>query len=164
MNSVRNFSGAARRTRRAGFTLLEVLTALVIFALAAVVLGASYVNVLNSYHVAARGMQTNEDVSFARQIVLNEPDRTKLEQGGEFDTAGNHHVKWSVEITSTNTADLFNVAFTCEVTEAARADPVKTTQNFLLLRPTWSTDLAEQGKLKEDAKARILELQGNRKV
>jgi general secretion pathway protein I len=152
----------ALRRRRAGFTLLEVLTALVIFALAAAVLGASYVNVLNAYVVTSRGMQVNEDFAFARQLVLTESDREKLEQGGEFQTAGNRQVKWSVEITSTQTADLFNVAFTCEVTDPGQAEPTKTEQKFMLLRPTWSTDLAEQGKLKEDDKARILEIQGQK--
>jgi general secretion pathway protein I len=155
-----NSGPETRARRRAGFTLLEVLAALVIFALAAAILGASYVNVMNAYFVAARGMRVNEDFAFARQLVLTEPDREKVEQGGEFQTAGNRQVKWGVEITSTQTADLFNVAFTCEVTDVGIAEPVKTEQSFLLFRPTWSTDLAEQGKLKEDAKMRILEIQG----
>lgn len=157
-----NSAPEINRRRRAGFTLLEVLTALVVFALAAAVLGASYANVMNAYFVTARGMQVNEDFAFARQLVLTEADREKLEQGGEFQTAGNRQVKWSVEITSTQTADLFNVAFTCEVTDPLRAEPAKTVQNFMLLRPTWSTDLAEQGKLKEEDKARILEIQGQK--
>lgn len=160
MNSGPETSGSPRG--RAGFTLLEVLTSLVVFALAAAVLGASYVNVLNSYHTAARALQSNEDVAFARHLVLTQSDRVKLEQGGEFDTAANRQVRWSVEIASTQTADLFHVQFTCEVTDANRVDPVKTVQNFLLLRPTWSTDVAEQSKLKEEARTRILEMQAEK--
>lgn len=147
---------AARRA----FTLVEVLVALAIFALAAVVLSSSYLNILTSYEAASRGALINEDIAFARQIVLAEPDREKLEQGGEFDTAGNRHVRWTVEIHSTNTADLFNVVFTCEISDPARADGDKVTQNFTLLRPTWSTDIAERDKLRADAKERIYALQG----
>jgi prepilin-type N-terminal cleavage/methylation domain-containing protein len=84
------------------FTLVEVLVALVIFAMAAVVLGSSYVNVLTSYEVVARGTRTNADLGFAREQVLREPDRKKLEQGGEFETLGGGRAKWSVEIASTN--------------------------------------------------------------
>src|SRR5688500_13870574 len=59
-----------RRTNHSntpGFTLVEVLVALCIFAMAAVVLGASYLNVLNSYEIVSRGMQVNEDFAFARE-------------------------------------------------------------------------------------------------
>ena len=66
----------------AGFTLLEVLVALSIFALAAVVLGSAYLNVLNSYETLSRGLQVSEDFAYARQLVLREPDRLKLEEGG----------------------------------------------------------------------------------
>ena len=75
---------------RRGFTLLEVLVALSIFALAAVVLGTAYVNVLNSYAVASRLNEGREEVSFARSLLLAEAELKKVEEGGEFDSVG----KW----------------------------------------------------------------------
>ncbi len=149
----------AVRPRARAFTLIEVLVALAIFALGAIVLGSGYVNTLTSYDAASRAARLDEDVAFARQMIITQPDRTKLEQGGEFDTANGGHVRWSVEITSTTTADLFNVAFTCESELPGSLSPVKTEQTFTLLRPTWSIDQAEHDKLKEDARTRILEFQ-----
>lgn len=149
--------------RLLGFTLLEVLVALTIFAMAAVMLGSSYLNVLNSYEVVSRGVQINEDFAFARQQVLNEPDRKKVEEGGEFETAGARRAKWNVEIESTGVADVFRVAFTCEIADPNRPEPERQVQTFLLLRPTWVIDPGERGKLKEDAKTRILEIQGKQK-
>lgn len=142
------------------FTLLEVLVSLSIFAFAAVVLGSGYLNILNSYEAVSRGAQVGEDFAFARQLVLTEPDRDKLEQGGEFDTAAGHRARWSVEIQSTTIADLFDVAFTCEIANPARTEPDRLVQTFRVLRPTWVKDPAERAKLKEESKTRILELQG----
>lgn len=155
-----NLSPQPRASGAGGFTLVEVLMALTIFALAAVVLGASYVNILNSYEVVARGTVVNEDFAFARQLVLTQPDRKKLEQGGEFDTSGGRRARWSVEIASTNLPNLFDVAFTCEIADPTRPEPDRVVQQFRLIRPTWVLDAAEQGKLKEDVKTRILEIQG----
>lgn len=135
---------------------------ILIFALAAIVLASAYVNVLNSYLLVEKFAQSNADLSFARSLVLTEPDRKKLEQGGEFDTTDNRHVKWEVEILSTTTADLFTVNFTCMIGAAGEPEPQKTTQTFTLLRPTWSIDPAERSKLREEAKQRILELQGKK--
>lgn len=149
--------------RRGGFTLLEVLVALVVFAMAVVVLGASYLNVLTTYEAAARGMTVNEDFAFARDLVLREPDRTKLEQGGEFEAIGGRRVKWTVEIESTTIPQVFRVALSCELTDPVRAEPERRTQQLVVLRPTWVTDLGERDKLKEDVKRRILELQGKQK-
>ena len=151
------------RTGRAGFTLVEVLVALCIFAMVVVVLGSAYLNVLNSYEVVARGTQINEDFAFARQLVLNEPDRKKVEEGGEFETAGNRRARWSAEIEASTVADVYQVTFTCELSDPTRSETDKQTQSFMVLRPTWVVDPAERGKLKEDAKARILELQGKLK-
>ena len=152
----------APRNRLSAFTLVEVLVALVIFAIAAVGLGSAYVNILNSYEVAARGMRVNEDFAFARQLVLTEPDRKKLEEGGEFDTATGHRAKWSVEITSTKMPDLYQVVFNCEIADPVRAQPDRQSQTFVVLRPTWNIDAAEQTQLKQEVKERILELQGKK--
>ncbi len=138
--------------------------AMALFAMAAVMLASAYLNVLNSYETAGRAAQLNEDFAFARQLVLNEPDRKKVEEGGEFVTAAGHRARWSVEIASTNVADVFRVAFTCEISDPARQEPDRMTQSFLVMRPTWVIDAAERGKLKEEAKTRILELQGKLKA
>jgi general secretion pathway protein I len=142
------------------FTLVEVLMALVIFALAAVVLGSAYLNVLNSYEAVSRSMQAGEDVAYARQLVLTEPDREKLELGGEFEAAGGRQARWSAAIEPTTMADLFTVTFACEVSDPARPEPEKVVQTFTLFRPTWSIDPAERSRLKEETRTRILELQG----
>lgn len=147
-----------------GFTLLEVLVALTIFAMATVMLASAYLNVLNGYEVVSRGVQINEDFAFARQQVLNEPDRKKVEEGGEFETAGSRRAKWSTEIESTGVADVFKVTFTCEIADPNRPEPERQVQAFIVLRPTWVVDPAERGKLKEDAKTRILEIQGKQQA
>jgi general secretion pathway protein I len=148
---------AATRAAR-GFTLIEVLIAITIFALTAIVLGSAYVNVLTCYNVVARANQTNEDVAFARAQLLAEPDRKVIEEGADFESIGGRHVKWSATIASTTINDLFTVTFVCEVTDPARSDPEKVTQTFTVLRPTWS-DPAERAQLLQDAKNRIAELQ-----
>jgi len=145
-----------------GFTLIEVLMALVIFAMAATVLAAAYLNVINSYAIVARGNQLDADLAYARSLVVLEPDITKLQNGGEFDTADNRHGKWSVDIQPTTTADLFTVNFTCELADNNGGDPQKTAETFMLLRPTWSIDPAAKAQLRNDAHNRILELQGKK--
>ena len=151
---------ATAKRHDAGFSVLEVLVALAIFAMAAVVLASTYLNILNGYEVLARSGQMNADLAFARSIVLNETDRTKLEQGGQFDNAAGNRVNWSVEITSTSMPELFTVTFTCEIGEGSNQAPEKTTQTFTLLRPSWVVDTAERDELREQVKQRIAELQG----
>lgn len=148
---------------RRGFTLLEVIVALAIFALAAVVLGAAYVNVLNAYAAVGRGNQADEDVRFARSQLLAEPDHDKAEKGGDFVSAGGSQVKWHATIETTSTADLFTVTFVCELPDATGSGATqKVTEHFNLLRPTWA-DPVENTKLKQDAQDRIAKLQGKTK-
>ena len=148
-----------RRSPARAFTLLEVLVALAIFAMAAVVLGATYVNALNAYEAVARRNEFGADLQFVRAALLTEPDRSKVEEGGDFDLGGSKRAHWNAEITATDTVDLFSVAWTCEITDPARREPFRTTQTYLLLRPTWS-DPVERTKLADRVKQRILELQG----
>lgn len=144
---------------RAAFTLLEVLVALAIFALTAVVLGATYVNALNAYQVANRRNEYTQDLRFVRTAVLTDTDRDKVEEGGDVNLGDNRRAHWDADIASTGTADLFQVTWTCEITDPARQQPYKVTQTFLLLRPTWSEPV-ERSQLLDQARQRILEMQG----
>ena len=144
--------------RSRGFTLLEVLVALAIFALAAVTLGSTYVNVLNAYSVVNRVEAHDEEIRFARAQLLAEPDRIKAEEGGDFEAANGGRVTWRAEIVTSGTADVFAVTFTCEVAEINAKTPMKPVrETFMVLRPTWS-DGVEAAKLRQDAKDRIIEL------
>jgi hypothetical protein len=91
---------------------------------------------------------------------MTEPDRTKLENGGDFDTTGGRRAHWEVTIDSTNLADVFKVTLAAEITDPSRPEPDKLSQVFTLLRPTWSIDATERSKLKEDTKTRIFQIQG----
>jgi general secretion pathway protein I len=148
---------------RSGFSLLEVLVALMIFGLAAVVLGSTYVNVLNSYEAVSRGNTRDEDVAFARAQLLAEPDRAKVEAGAEFEAAEGRRVRWTATLASTTLPDLFTVTFVCEISDNSKGgDSQKTTQVFTVLRPTWS-DAVEKSQLRQAVQDRIAEIQGKTK-
>lgn len=131
--------------------------ALAIFAMAAVVLGSAFVNVLNGYEVARKANETDADVAFARSQLLSQATLAAAQDGAEFDD-GPTHVKWKAEIDPAGTTDLFSVTFTCTLTTGS-ADPATTTETFMLLRPTWS-DPADQSKLRQAAANRIAVAQG----
>ena len=141
-----------------GFSMIEVLVALLIFTMTAVVLGGAYLNVLNSYEVARRSNASDVDVDFARSQLLAQPDLPAAQAGAEFDD-GPRHVKWTAEIDPTSTTDLFSVAFTCVLTDPALTAPTTVTENFMLLRPTWS-DPASSSTLRQNAANRIAVAQG----
>jgi general secretion pathway protein I len=149
----------SRRPVASGFTLLEVLVALLVFVMAAVVLGSAYVNVLNGYDLAQRANARTEDIDFARAQLLAEPDHDKAEQGGEFDSANGRHVSYHAQIDPTQTADLFAVAFTCEITDSSATAPDTVTETFMVLRPTWSLP-TDHTTLLAAATAKIAKIQG----
>jgi len=143
---------------RRGFTLIEVLVALAIFTLTAVVLGGAYLNVLNSYEVARRSNLNDSAVSFARSQLLSQADLQTAENGAAFDD-GDRHVKWTAEIEPASTTDLFTVTFTCTVTEPSAHEPRVVVESFMLVRPTWS-DPTARTQLRQDAANRIALVQG----
>jgi len=138
--------------------------ALVIFALAAVVLGSAYLNVLTGYEIARSSNATDVDLDFARSQLLAVADLQTAENGAEFDdtapgeAATPRHVKWTADIEPTDTTDLFTVTFTCTISEGI-AQPAKVTETFMLLRPTWS-DPATRSTLRSNAASRIAQAQG----
>jgi general secretion pathway protein I len=130
---------AARRIYRAGaFTLIEVLVSLGIFALAAVVLGAAYVNVLVGYHTMRQRTAEKSEMALVRATLLGEPVLARAEKGGQVPLAEGGMLRWTATIEETPVADLFRVNLEMEVSPGGRAAPRRENQSFLLLRPSWS--------------------------
>ena len=144
--------------RVAGFTMIEVLVALAIFSLMAVVLGSTYLNILKAYDVAGRAVNRDEDVRFARAALLAEAELAVVERGAEFAGANGRRVSWKAVVEPTTTADLFLVTFQCEITGPDLPQPETHEEKFRVLRRTWSQP-ADRDKLRADAKMRIDKIQ-----
>jgi general secretion pathway protein I len=136
------------------FSLLEVLVALAIFALAAVVLGAAYVNMLLGYDAMTKRNEREETVRLMRAAVCSESDRQKLEEGGDLGLPGGGTARWVAKFEETTVADLFRVTLRCEIPEANQPKPWVSEQTFFLLRPTWSDPVIRE-KLRGEARERL---------
>ncbi len=143
--------------RHRGLTLLEVLIALAIFAMAAILLGGSYVNVLAGYEAANRAVDRNEHLEFVRALVMSEPDREVVERGGDMDLGGGRRLRWQVRIELTETPDVHAVLLSTETTGQDLKQPEKVVQRFRLLRPTWDEN-GEAEKLRTKIRERIQKL------
>jgi general secretion pathway protein I len=136
------------------FTLIEVLVSLAIFALAAVVLAAAYLNVIGGYQAVARRQQGEEDWKLVRMTVLSESDRTKVEAGGRLPLADGSNLHWTAKIEGTAVADLFAVTIHAEPEFTTGGENRARVQKLMLLRPGWS-DVTERGKLRAATQLRL---------
>jgi general secretion pathway protein I len=151
--------------RNRAFTIIEVLAALAIFAMAAIVLGAAYVNVLMGYAHAERATKVDADLRFAREILFRQADLEKVEEGDEFETADGRRVIWKAVVEPTLVADLFEVEFEVELIDGNSGEGEVLTERFRLLRPTWSED-NDREQLRQEARDNLTQylegVRGNR--
>jgi len=143
--------------RRRGFTLIEVLISLAIFALASVVLAAAYLNVLGAYQAVAQRQQGEEEWKLVRSVVLSEADREKVEAGGQLQVEEGGTLQWTAVIEPTAVADLFAVTVRAQPLFSSDKDSHAREQKILLLRPRWS-DPVERGKLQAATQERLAKL------
>ena len=145
---------------RRGFTILEVLAALVIFAGAAVSLTTAYIGVLDAYAHIKTTMQADENTKLTRSALFSQPDPALATQGDEFDVADSggqsRHIAWTADIQYTQVADLFDVTLTTAVTPQGGLTTTSS-ETIRLLRPTWS-DASQRTALQTDARQKISEL------
>lgn len=142
----------------AAFTLVEVLLALMLFALSAVVLGAAYLNVLNGYEMVRQNQAVEEDIRFVRSLVLQEPDRDEVERGGEIDSLYLGRVSWRTYLEQTPTPDLFHVSIEIDYEGSGNQPSRREVQQFIVMRPSWS-DPAERDRVSAEMDQRFEELQ-----
>jgi prepilin-type N-terminal cleavage/methylation domain-containing protein len=130
-----------------GFTLVEVLASIAILAMAAVVLGAAYVNTLNAHHAVAVRAATGHEIDYLRDALLNEPERENVEKGGEVMLPDNRRLQWDAVVDEAPVPDLFKVTVRGRVSGSATVEESSFEETLMLLRPTWS-DPAKREQLR----------------
>lgn len=143
-----------RAPGRAGFSLIEVLLALVIFTAAAVGLTEAFVNTLTTLDTLNVESDRQGVLRFIRSQILQEPDRDTMEKGGEIQTLDLGKARWDVEIEETEVADLFRVELSIELNPPEAKQSENYTDTLFLLRPTWS-DPVDRSKIIAEARDRI---------
>jgi prepilin-type N-terminal cleavage/methylation domain-containing protein len=152
----------AGATGRRAFTLIEVVLAVSLFAVAVVVLAAAYVNILNSIESVRVDQTLEQELAFVRSQVLLETELENIEKGGEVPTPSYGAAVWSATVTPTMVADLFRVDLVIELPgDGAASPPRSIVQTLHVLRPSWSVP-TERDALRAESSERLGELKRTR--
>ncbi len=134
-----------------GFSLIEVVVALALFAMASVVLTASFVNALLAREHGQSNDLRHADIRAVRMQLLLEPNLNDAEEGDRYQTLNNGTANWQAAIEPTNVVDLFQVQLRIEFSEPQEQQEATHTESLYLLRPTWSKS-DERSTLLQDKK------------
>ena len=144
------------RAHTRGFSLLEVLVALGIFALAAAV----FIQAVDGGMFAIEATRLQEQRTDLHRLMLrtiaNLQDREEVEDGGDFTDPDNERVRWQAAIEETDVLDLFRLTVTIEdpALGFTFGDDEPVTYEFYVLRPSWSEE-PERTSLLEDKRRQI---------
>ncbi|MGB0409706.1 MAG: type II secretion system protein [Opitutales bacterium] len=138
-----------RQKQAAGFTLIEVLIALAVFAMAGTYLMSTFVNALLAREKSVRDALLHTDVRAVRMQLLLEPRLEDAEKGGEYPTLSHGEARWEAEVEATEIVDLFTVDLQIEFSEPSEEQASTYRERLYLLRPTWS-ESDERTALLED--------------
>ena len=143
--------------KKIGFSLIEVMVALVLFSLSIALLTNSYMNAVLAKENNKNSQNENAFIAWAKDFITTIEDKDKLLQGGELTLPSNEQIQWSAEINETENLDLFSLMIQIEKGEN---EPIKSALRFYLLRPEWS-ESEERKQLLEKKKTYIESLQQN---
>lgn len=129
-----------RRTKQnhSGFTLIEVVVALALFASASVGLTMAFTSMLTVREHGVRSDLLDADLRAVRRQLLLEPDIEAAEEGNTLETLSSGEAEWSAEIQPTEIVDLFQVRFSLALSDPPEGLPEQYSETLYLLRPTWS--------------------------
>jgi len=124
---------------RSGFMLVEVLIALALFGLSAVILvdGAFVATRVAREMVDTRELE--QDLIWVRSQVLRIADYEKFSEGGEIESLSMGGVSWETEVEMTDVLDLYKVVLRLEYegNEDYEIEAGERESAMYLLRPTW---------------------------
>lgn len=127
-----------RRPSKRGFTLIEVVIAVALFAMAATVLSSTFVNALLAREHVQNNDLHNADIRAVRLQLLLQPNLEDAEDGNDLETLNSGEATWSAEIEPMEVVDLFRVMLQIEFHEPLENQEATYSEVLYLLRPTWS--------------------------
>lgn len=134
-------------SNKQGFTILEVLVSVLIFAGAATVLVASYINILGNFEASRVKTNFEEELAYVRSELQIISDPELATEGAEFDMGNGTTGLWWGELEMTEIPNLFSVILYVNMTNSD-GTRIDLSQQFYLLRPSW-------GELDEVEVARV---------
>lgn len=143
-----------RLQRSHAFTLIEVLIALAVFAMAATYLTSTFVNALTARERSVSNDMLHADIQAVRMQLLLEPNLDDAEDGGEYPTLHHGEAFWQARIEPTGVVDLFQVELAIEFSDPPEDGPDRHEEKLHLLRPTWSEG-DERSDLLEDKRQEL---------
>lgn len=143
-----------------GFSLIEVLIALALFAIASNIIGSAFINALLSRERNNDNFYRDIAVQTARKQLLLEKNIDDAEDGGSVETLELGEVDWYAEIIPTDMVDLFEVNLFIEFFDVKDDQSSNYNETLLLLRPTWS-ESDERSSLLQDKKEDLLDIRAS---
>ena len=139
-----------------GFTLVEVILAASLFAVAAGILAQS---IMNLQTARLKFSESPDGENIRRQVrlhLLQMNQRDRLESGGNFRSVSGERVAWETQIQSTKVVDVFEIKIEMRLQQAGNEANDVMPMRLHVLRPSWS-DPAERSALINQKRQRIQE-------
>ena len=151
MNSLKK---QARQTK--GFSLIEVLIALALFAICSNLIASAFINALLARERNASSTYQDIAINSVRKQLLLEKNSEDAEEGGTLTLLEKGEASWTVEIFPTDVIDLFECRFDIEFLESDSPNQETYSETLYLLRPTWS-ESDERSSLLQEKKDALLD-------
>ena len=143
-----------------GFTLLEVLIAMVLFFVAVTYFSLAYLNTLNVMESVSVKQGLEQDMSTIRRQALFLSDPAEVDEGGTVQTGEHGQARWEVEYEPTQVADLFLVTLKVEWEPKEEGGVSEVVEQYYLTRPSWS-EPTERDELRARTRERLVDRQLN---
>jgi len=168
------FTRRRLRAASAGFTLAEVVVAVLIFGLSAAVLGQAVSDSLRAYALSRQEADAAHVGETVRRHVLTLLTREEVEKGGELEVPiaqrkeGSEEVRtemakvrWEAEVLPSRLINVFQLKLTAHQQSGSQVMAIE--RPYIVYRPSWSED-DEVDQLREAKEQEFAERLGERGI
>ena len=142
--------------QRQGFSLIEVLIALALFAICSNLIASAFINALLARERDPSSTYQDIAINTVRRQLLLEKNIDDAEEGGTLTLLEKGEASWTTEIYPTDIIDLFECRFDIEFLESDKPNQDTYSETLYLLRPTWS-ESDERSSLLQEKKDALLD-------